>query len=225
MEIPKIEIACFNRASARIAQQHGADRVEFCMDIQAGGVSPDMDETRVLRQELHLPLYVMIRPRGGNFVYSPDEFAQMQTEIIKYEALGVDGFVFGILDTAGNIDMARNRRLIRLAGHKPCTFHRAFDEVADPIQALEDVINCGFTTLLTSGCKTNVDAGQTELGCIIRQAEHRIVVMPGGGLRSTDITRIRNETGAIYFHSSAITDGSETAVSAEVQALVEALKL
>jgi len=223
--MPKIEIACFNIEAARIAQQYGADRVEFCTNMQVGGTSPDLQETEIVRRELKITLNVMVRPRGGNFVYSDHEFTQMQKDITLYDALGVDGFVFGVLDSAGNIDRRRNWALVRLAGGKPCTFHRAFDEVTDSIEALEDIIDCGFTTVLTSGCAPNVDLGKEELKRLVQQARSRIVIMPGGGLRSTNIGHIWQETGTEYFHSSAITDGTETAVAEEVAALVKAVKL
>lgn len=222
--MPKLEIACFNIEAARIAQKYGANRVELCADMQVGGISPSMEETKTVRENLHITVYVMVRPRGGDFVYSADEFIQMQEKILTYDTLGVDGFVFGILDAAGNIDKKRNNALVKLAGGKPCTFHRAFDEVSDSDQALEDIIDCGFSTVLTSGCAPNVNLGQSELKRLIRQARGRIVIMPGGGLRSTNIDRIWKETGADYFHSSAITDGSETAVGTEVQALARAVK-
>src|SRR5690606_30621506 len=156
-------------------------------------------------------------------VYSMQEFAQMKNDILTYNALGVDGFVFGILDATGNIDKQQNRVLVELAGGKPCTFHRAFDEVSDSVQALEDIIACGFTTVLTSGCAPNVVSGQEELKRLVQQARDRITIMPGGGLRSTNIKRIWQDTDAAYFHSSAITDGSETAVGEEVKALVKAV--
>ncbi|PRD47141.1 copper homeostasis protein CutC [Sphingobacterium haloxyli] len=223
--MPKIEIACFNLEATGIAQQHGADRVEFCADMSLGGTTPNLRETEIARRALHINLHVMIRPRGGNFVYTAHEFAQMRKAITLYNNLGVDGFVFGVLDAMGNIDKQRNSALVELAGEKPCTFHRAFDEVTDSVQALEDIIACGFNTVLTSGCASNVDLGQEELKRLVQQARGRIVVMPGGGLRSTNIGRVWQETGAEYFHSSAITDGSETAVATEVQALVKAVKL
>ncbi|PRD56372.1 copper homeostasis protein CutC [Sphingobacterium gobiense] len=222
--MPKIEIACFNIEATQIAQQHGADRVEFCADMPLGGTTPDFQETEIVRRALHINLHVMIRPRGGNFVYTADEFTQMQEEILLFNTLGVDGFVFGFLDIAGNIDKQQNSVLVELAGGKPCTFHRAFDEVSDSAQALEDIIACGFTTVLTSGCAPNVDLGLEELKRLVQQARGRLGIMPGGGLRSTNIGRIWQETDAAYFHSSAITDGSETAVATEVQALVKAVK-
>lgn len=223
--MPKIEIACFNIEAARIAQQHGANRVELCAEMSLGGTSPGLRETEIARDALTIALHVMVRPRGGDFVYSEDEFMQMQNDIIRFDALGVDGFVFGILDPTGNIDKQRNRTLVELAGGKPCTFHRAFDKVRDSAQALEDVISCGFSTVLTSGCQPNVDLGQETLKRLVKQAHDRITIMPGGGLRATNIGRIWRETNAAYFHSSAITDGSETAVAGEVQALVKAVNL
>lgn len=215
----KIEIASFNVSAAQIAQENGADRVELCAEMEVGGTTPSFEDIKNVRSFLTIDLNVMIRPRGGNFVYSVEEFDQMKAEIVEVKKLGVDGVVFGILNSDNTVNVEQNRELVELAAPLPCTFHRAFDEVKDMATALEEVIGCGFTTILTSGCEPNVNLGLKNLAQLTMQAADRIVIMPGGGLRSTNITTVLRETGAKYFHSSAITDGTDTAVAAEVAAL------
>nr|WP_294938064.1 copper homeostasis protein CutC [uncultured Flavobacterium sp.] len=215
----KLEIACFNPESALIAQQGGADRVELCDEIYEGGTTPDFETTKQVREQLHVDLYVMIRPRGGNFVYSAHEFLQMKEELLEFKKLGVNGFVFGMLNDDKSVNVEWNSELVALAKPLPCTFHRAFDVVSDVSQALEDVINCGFTTILTSGAKPNVTRGIDDLKELVEKAANRITIMPGGGLRSTNIEAIKEKTKAVFYHSSAIVDGGDTANIDEVKAL------
>jgi len=215
----KLEIACFNPESAVIAQQGGADRIELCANIKEGGTTPDLEITRQTREQLTIPLYVMIRPRGGSFVYSEDEFQQMKKEIQQFKTLGVNGFVFGILNHDRTINMKQNSELVAMAKPLPCTFHRAFDEVTDVLLSLEDVIQCGFSTILTSGTMPNVVEGITVLQQLVEKANNRITIMPGGGLRSGNIKKLQQHTNAGFYHSSAITDGSETANIDEVRTL------
>ncbi|HSD13045.1 MAG TPA: copper homeostasis protein CutC [Flavobacterium sp.] len=219
----KLEIACFNPESALIAQQGGADRVELCDNIKAGGITPDFEVTRQTRKEVTIDLYVMIRPRGGNFVYIEEEFQQMKNEILKFKTLGVNGFVFGILNDDRTVNIESNSELVELAKPLPCTFHRAFDEVTDVFQSLEDVIQCGFSTVLTSGTMPNVTEGISVLKNLVEKSNNRIVIMPGGGLRSANIKMLQQHTNAGFFHSSAITDGGEVANIDEVKALKAAL--
>ena len=218
-----LEIACFNTQSSRIAQEFGADRVELCAGMEVGGTTPSVADILAVRSDLQILLNVMIRPRGGNFVYSGEEFEQMKSDIIHFKTLGIDGFVFGILNPDDTVNLDQNKILVDLASPIPCTFHRAFDDVTDYNSALEDVVNCGFSTILTSGCESNVDAGMKNLRELVKLAGERITIMPGGGLRSTNIGTILKETGARYYHSSAITDGSDTAMGEEVQRLKSAL--
>lgn len=220
----KLEIACFNLDSALIAQENGADRVELCAGIDIGGVTPNFETVKQARENLSIDLYVMIRPRGGNFVYSDEEFQQMQKNILAVKELKVNGFVFGILDKNNKIDIERNSELVNLAKPLPCTFHRAFDEVENPFEALEQIIDCGFKTILTSGQAQNVTEGMDRLTELVSKANDRIAIMPGGGLRSTNIEQIQQNTKAVFYHSSAITDGSETANPNEIQALKAKLK-
>lgn len=215
----KLEIACFNPESALIAQQGGADRVELCDEIFEGGTTPDYEVTKQVREQLHIDLFVMIRPRGGNFVYSPHEFLKMKEEILDFKKLGVNGFVFGMLNEDKSVNIEWNTELVALAKPLPCTFHRAFDAVSDAFQALEDVIDCGFTTILTSGTKPNVVRGIEELKELVEKADDRITIMPGGGLRSSNIAMIKEKTKAQFYHSSAITDGGDTADIGEVKML------
>lgn len=215
----KLEIACFNAQSAVIAQQSGADRIELCDKIKEGGTTPDFEITRQTRERLTIPLYVMIRPRGGNFVYSEEEIQQMKSEIQHFKTIGVDGFVFGILNDDKTINVPQNSELVEFAKPFPCTFHRAFDEVQNVFESLEAVIQCGFSTLLTSGTMPNVIEGISVLQQLVVKAKNRITIMPGGGLRSGNIKIIQQQTNAGFYHSSAITDGSENANSDEVKAL------
>lgn len=215
----QLEIACFTLESAIIAQENGADRVEFCAAIEVGGTTPDFKTVQQAREKLAIDLYVMIRPRGGNFVYTDAEFQQMQADITALKQLNIDGFVFGILKEDKTINVEQNKVLVELAKPIPCTFHRAFDEVENAFEALEEVIGCGFKTILTSGQKPNVSEGMHRLAELISKADNRIVIMPGGGLRSTNIEVIQQNTQAIYYHSSAIIDGSETANAIEIRTL------
>jgi copper homeostasis protein len=214
----KIEIACFNLDSVLIAQKAGADRIELCAKMSVGGTTPTIEMIQQARK-LELPLYVMIRPRGGNFVYSDSEFEQMKSEIETIKKLGVNGFVFGILKDDQTIHIEQNSELVALASPLPCSFHRAFDEVLNYQQALEAVISCGFLTLLTSGTFPNVMEGKDVLKQLVVQANNRIEIMPGGGLRSTNIFELNEMVHANWYHSSAITDGTEIANPEEIMLL------
>jgi copper homeostasis protein len=221
----QLEIACFNLESAVIAQENGAYRVELCAEMEVGGTTPNFEITQQVRELITIDLNVMIRPRGGNFVYSEAEFQQMKNEILQFKEIGVNGFVFGILTENNSIHTTQNTELVTLARPFPCTFHRAFDEVEDAFQSLEDVITCGFQTTLTSGQKPNVIEGVNRLAELVSKANNRIVIMPGGGLRSTNIEFLQEKTGATFYHSSAITDGSETANPEEVNQLKSKLNV
>lgn len=220
----KIEIACFNLESALIAQKAGADRVELCADISVGGTTPTIEIIQQAREHLTIDFYVMIRPRGGNFVYSEVEFEQMKSEIETIKKLGVNGFVFGILNEDKTINIEQNKVLVELAKPFSSTFHRAFDEVSDYKKSLEDVISCGFSNILTSGTFPNVMEGKEVLKQLVIQANNRIEIMPGGGLRSTNISELNKMVNANWYHSSAITDGNEIANLEEIIQLKKKLQ-
>jgi copper homeostasis protein len=220
----KFEIACFNLESAILAQKAGADRVELCATISVGGTTPIIEMIQKAREHLTIDLYIMIRPRGGNFCYSDSEFNKMKSEIETIKKLGINGFVFGILNEDNTINIEQNKTLVAEAYPFPCTFHRAFDAVSNFEQALEAVISSGFSTILTSGTFPNVMEGKEVLKKLVIQAKNRIEIMPGGGLRSTNISELNKIVGANWYHSSAITDGSEIANPVEIILLKNKLK-
>ncbi len=218
----KLEIACFNYESALIAQQGGADRIELCDNFKEGGTTPEYAIATKARKEIKIDLLIMIRPRGGNFVYTNAELDQMKKDILYFKSLNVDGFVLGILNNDNSINIEQNTELVQLASPLPCSFHRAFDKVKDPQTALETVINCGFKTVLTSGFTSSAMDGIDNLNQLVNNANDRITIMPGGGVRSSNIAEIKNKTKAHYYHSSAIING-EIADIDEVKKLKEQL--
>lgn len=224
MKNKNLEIACFNLESALIAEQNGADRVELCANMLEGGTTPDFETAQKVHNELNIKMNVMIRPRGGNFVYTEAEFEQMKAEITHFKKMNVDGFVFGILNTDNSFDIERNKELVTLASSFPCTFHRAFDVVSNVYESLELVIDCGFKAVLTSGQGENVITGIEVLQTFVEKANGRIVVMPGGGLRSTNIEKLDQKVNATYYHSSAITDSSEITNGEEIKKIKSFLR-
>ncbi|MBL7887991.1 MAG: copper homeostasis protein CutC [Bacteroidia bacterium] len=218
----KLEIACFNYQSALIAQQGGADRIELCDNFKEGGTTPDYSIVAKASNEIKIDLFVMIRPRGGNFVYTSEEFEQMKKDILHFKNLNVDGFVFGILNEDNSINIQQNKELIQLASPLPCSFHRAFDKIDNQQTALESVINCGFKTILTSGFTSSAMNGIKNLEQLVKASRNRITIMPGGGVRSSNIAQIKNKTQAHYYHSSAIIQGDIADVN-EVKKLKEQL--
>jgi copper homeostasis protein len=229
----KLEIACFDAPSAIRAARVGADRIELCTDYDSGGLTPPAAWLEVLRGSLVIPVHVMIRPRArlgsrpraGDFCYSPAEFDCMKADIHDFKALGADGFVFGILDRADAVDIERNRELVDLARPLPCTFHRAFDCQEDKAEALETIISLGFTTLLTSGILGSAIDGQETLGQLVRLAADRIQVMPGGGIRSVNITGLAASVQARWYHSAAWQAGDGKLDEAELGRMKQALAM
>lgn len=202
-----LEIACFNSDSAHIASAAGADRIELCAGADVGGTTPATATLSDIKASDHvkIPVFVMIRPRGGDFVYSEEEFIRMKASVEEHKSLA-DGFVFGILDRSHRIDLRRTSELVALAQPLPCTFHRAFDETIDLYKALEDVISCGLGTILTSGGESSAIEGCNQLQMLVSKAQGRIVIMPGGGVRSVNIKELQRRTNAAIYHSSALTD-------------------
>lgn len=219
MKKNQLEIACFNYESAIIAQDNGADRIELCDDMRLGGTTPNLITAERVREKLTIKMHVIIRPRGGDFVYTEEEFLEMKQDIKQLKELGVDGFVFGILNQDGSINKEQNLELVQLASPLSCTFHRAFDVVNSIEQGLEEVIECGFQTILTSGRGKNVEEGIFDLEVIQKLANGRIEIMPGGGLRSSNIKLLQEKLQPTFYHSSAITDQTETANPEEIKEL------
>lgn len=218
-----LEVACFDPHSALAADRNFADRIELCALRSAGGITPPLAWLEFAKHHIPTtPVYVMVRPRGGNFLYSDREFQFMKLIIGKYGL--ADGFVFGILDGEGKVDVERNTALVKLAAPRPCTFHRAFDETPDPLEALEDVAKCGFTTVLTSGGKMDAVRNLIVLQILVRKGRALgITVMPGGGIRSTHIENLVKTTWASWYHSSAILAGSVNLDPREISRLKDGL--
>lgn len=201
----------------------GADRLELCIDLAAGGLTPPADMIRQAKEEGLCPFFVMIRPRGGGFVYSDAEFSKMKEELLMAKSSGADGFVFGILDEEGTVNENANKELVTLAAPLPCTFHRAFDDITDKQAALEQLISCGFERVLTSGGVGSAADYGNELKQLVSQADGRIIVMPGGGVRSNNLQQIKALTGATEYHSAAIIIGGTIADAGAVKSMKEIL--
>lgn len=199
-----LEICCTSLESAKFAAEGGANRIELCDNIFEGGTTPSAGTIQQINDNVDIGLYVIIRPRGGDFVYSADEFMIMQQDIRFCGEIGVDGIVSGILTADGDIDVDRTKQLVALSGEMDFTYHRAFDLVSDPKQSLQDVISTGASRILTSGLQDNVLEGRKMLQKLVRLAADDIKIMAGGGLKSANIAEIIT-TGCNEFHTTAKT--------------------
>jgi len=199
----KLEIIGFNIESCLAAQEAGADRIELCGSPGEGGTTPSYGLVQSAREKLEIDLYVMIRPRGGDFLYTDNEFEMMMKEVEFCKRSGCDGIVTGALTPDGHVDKEKCKILIDLAFPMEVTFHRAFDRVADPFASLEDLITLGFERILTSGLKPKAVQNTHLLSQLIQKSAGRIIIMPGSGINSGNIITIAEKTGAKEFHSSA----------------------
>ncbi len=199
----KLEVCANSVASCLAAQEGGAYRVELCAGIPEGGTTPSHGDIAVARELLRIRLNVIIRPRGGDFLYSALEHRVMIKDVETARTLGVDGIVIGCLTSEGEVDMARNRELIEAAGEMSVTFHRAFDMCRDPLESLERIIELGCDRILTSGQEPKAEQGVPLLKKLVEQADGRIIIMPGSGINHHNIAAIAKRTGAREFHLSA----------------------
>ena len=200
----KLEICANSVQSCIEAQKGGAYRVELCAAIPEGGTTPSYGDIAVARELLNeTKLNVIIRPRGGDFLYSELEHKIMVKDIEMCRQLGVDGVVIGCLTPDGDVDMPRCGELIGAAGEMDVTFHRAFDKCSDPFKSLEDIISLGCSRILTSGQQPKAEQGVELLKKLVKKAGSRIIIMPGSGINEDNIVKIASETGAVEFHLSA----------------------
>lgn len=200
-----IEICVDSVAGAMAAQAGGANRVELCDNLLEGGTTPSAGCIKITRQNLRIGLQVIIRPRGGDFLYSDHEFNVMAEDIQTAKQLGADGVVLGLLTASGDVDTARTARLVSLARPMNVTFHRAFDMCRDAESALEDLISLRIDRVLTSGQEASCVEGLELLAKLQKQAAGRIIVMPGGGVTPRNVRRIFDATGVSEIHLSART--------------------
>ncbi|HEX8329728.1 MAG TPA: copper homeostasis protein CutC [Hymenobacter sp.] len=198
-----LEICAASLQSALAAQAGGAHRVELCQNLEQGGITPSYGLIREVLAQLSIPVFVLIRPRSGGFVYSEGELAIMRADLDLCRALGCAGVVLGALTAAGRVAMAECAALIKQAGSMEVTFHRAFDACPDQFQALEDVIALGCRRVLTSGGQPTAVEGQTQLAALVSQAAGRIGVMAAAGITAANIQEMAARTGAQEFHASA----------------------
>ncbi|MDQ0007875.1 copper homeostasis protein [Luteibacter jiangsuensis] len=198
-----LEVAANSVASAFAAQEGGAGRVELCACLEEGGVTPSHGTIALAREGLNVPLYVLIRPRAGDFVYENAEVEAMLDDIAHCRALGCDGVVVGALTAEGEVDVDVCALFVRAAEGMGLTFHRAFDLVEDQSSALETVIDLGFERVLTSGGMRSAVAGASSIARLVAQAGGRIVVMPGAGIEPGNVLDLREATRAREFHASA----------------------
>jgi len=219
-----LEIACFNAESAVIAQQAGADRIELCDNYKNGGVTPQKGTLVAVCSRLHIPVHVIIRPRGGNFVYSPQEVEAMKEAITFCRTQPVKGLVLGALTTDDQVDAALCKELITLANPLPVSFHRAIDHCKDHDAAMKQLIGLGVQRVLTSGFSEIAVQGLSDLKYLQATYGQQIIIMPGGGIRSSNIQSLM-QSGCTEYHSAAITGASETADASEIKKLKQEMQL
>jgi copper homeostasis protein len=197
-----IEIATADFTTTKNAVAGGADRIELCAALCEGGTTPSYGTIRQCREAFAVSLFPIIRPRGGDFYYSDEEFEIQQKDVQLCKSLGCDGVVIGLLHKNGSIDVKRTEILVRLAYPMEVTFHRAFDRCKDPFSALEQLIEAGCQRILTSGQQATAPEGADLIAQLVQQSADRIILMPGSGVRKDNIAQLARQTGAVEFHSS-----------------------
>ncbi|WFC41566.1 copper homeostasis protein CutC [Pseudoxanthomonas sp. SE1] len=199
----RLEIAADSLGSALAAQEAGADRVELCEGLSSGGTTPSYGTLALAREHVRIPLFVLVRPRAGDFLYDARETEVMLRDIEMCVRLGCDGVVIGALQADGGIDLPLCERLVAAAGPLQVTFHRAFDAARDQAQALEQVIALGCQRVLTSGGQATAVDGADRIAALVTQAAGRVTVMPGAGIDAGNVAALATLTGACEFHASA----------------------
>ncbi len=212
------ELCVESLQSARAAEAGGADQIELCADLQIGGVTPSIDLMRTTIEELAIPVHVLIRPRGGNFVYSAQELIAMRSHVDQAKLAGAAGVVLGVQRADGSVDVERSRSLVELAHPMKVTFHRAFDTAKNLSEALEAVILTGADCLLTSGGKPDVLAGADTIRRLHEQADGRLEVMAGGGLTLVNLVQVVRRSGVSCLHGS-LTGSPQNGVSGKKRAV------
>ena len=197
-----LEIATSDINTTRNAIEGGADRIELCANLAEGGTTPSYGIIQQCRESFPVPLFPIIRPRGGDFLYSDEEFQVMLKDLRFCKELHCDGVVTGLLNADGSIDIKRTAVLINAAYPMSVTFHRAFDRCANPFEALEQLIELGCERILTSGQKPTAPEGVKLITELNRMGGHRILIMPGSGVRKDNIKMLAEKTGCTEFHSS-----------------------
>jgi len=199
----KLEISTYTIDGVEKAYEYGVHRVELCDNVKEGGTTPSCGFVKAALEINHPEIHVIVRPRGGDFLYSDAEFIVMKNDIKQLKELGVDGVVSGILLDNGDIDIDRTKELVELAHPMDFTFHRAFDMARDYKKALEDLKNIGVTRLLTSGQEDKVENGISVIKYLIDNSEGKISILLGSGVTPSNMKFLKDKTGAVEFHMSA----------------------
>ena len=195
-------VGCYKEAKK--AELQGADRIELCDNLGEGGTTPSYGTIYLATQNINIPIAVIIRPRGGDFVYSNDEFEIMKKDIVICKELGVETVVFGILNKENKIDIERTKELIDLASGLKVTFHMAFDEIDDKFEALNQLISMNVDRVLTKGCKTCALDGKNTLKNLVEKSDNRITILVGGGVTYKNYKELSNYIGCNEMHGSKI---------------------
>ena len=198
-----LEVCIDSVASGLAAQEGGAHRVELCGNLNEGGVTPSAGMILQVRKMLDIPVHVMIRPRGGDFLYASDEYEVMKRDIESVKELGCEGVVFGILNSNGSVDSKRTRELTDRATPLVTTFHRAFDMTSNPYESLDCLVDLGLDMVLTSGQKPTAWEGRETLKALVEQTRNRIEIMAGSGISEANVADIIRQTGITSVHASA----------------------
>ena len=197
-----IEIATSDFLTTKSAVEGGADRIELCANLAEGGTTPSFGHIKHCRGDFNVLIYPIIRPRGGDFLYTKEEYEIMMQDVKLCKQLGCDGVVFGLLHQDGSIDIKRTAALVEAAFPMGVTFHRAFDRCRDPFEALEQLIEIGCERVLTSGQKPAATEAIELIAQLNKTAAERIIIMPGSGVRKENIKQLADQTGCVEFHSS-----------------------
>ncbi len=197
-----IEIAANSYASAQIASQAGADRIELCSNLELGGTTPSPGQLQCVKNSVKIPVHAFIRPRGGDFIYDDSELEEIIHSINYCRSIGVEGVVLGFLTPEGEVDIPKTQKVMKHTEGLDTTFHRAFDMVTHQERALEKIIELGFDRILTSGGKQSTPEGIKQIAALVKQADGRIIIMPGGGINENNIEDVIHFTQASEFHLS-----------------------
>ncbi len=203
MEGITMEVCCYNLESAIYAEAAGADRIELCANRHQGGTTSSYGMLEVVRKIVEIPIFSMIRPRGGDFLYSKEELEVMLHDIQMAKELGMEGVVIGVLRKDGQVDIEVMSRLIEVVRPMEVTFHRAFDLTPDPVKSLEDLKSLGVDRLLTSGHRSSAFEGMEVIRSLVESSQGKLLVMPGAGITEENVVQILLHTGAKEFHVSA----------------------
>jgi len=201
----ELEVIAFDIQSCQLAADNGADRIELCANPLEGGTTPSYGMMKAARKSTDIQVFPIIRPRGGDFLYTQKEFESMKDDIKSAQDIGCEGVVIGILNKDGDVDLEKCQELLEIAKGIDVTFHRAFDRVKNPQSSLEQIIAIGCKRILSSGLRPTATEGTDILKTLVTQANGRIKIMPGSGVRADNIVQLAKDTGAFCFHSSART--------------------